>query len=62
MRRTQRTAVHHSSTLQSERPLRRAGERREAQVIRDEIEMMYVCLVVEVTVWSDETVLATEVV
>jgi len=54
--------VHHSSTQQSERPLRRVEERREAQVIRDETEMMYVCLVVEVKVWSDETVLATEVV
>jgi len=31
-------------------------------VIRDEIEMMYECLVVEARVWSDETVLATEVV
>jgi len=54
--------VHHSSTLQNERPLRRVGERREAQVIRDETEMMYACLVVEATVWSDGTVLATEVV
>jgi len=48
--------------LQSERPLRRVGERREAQVIRDETGMMHVCLVVEARVSSDETVLATEVV